>query len=430
MTIFVVANWFLCLLTSGLLAVILLRHRFLFVKPSFIVISFFHVILQWPATVRAAEIESYLPDPYAFAILAHGFPLLGLVVSFFLARKDAYTVWQRITRSQKILARIHKRAIWLLTGSIVVIMISYLSVVPFSQTGLYAMLFDPINAALARERALKLLDHPLVQYLYHFMASVFAPLLAVVLSGILIRSYRSMRLISMLITIVAIGGVLLVASLSGARSFAAMILATVFFAFWMRRGMPVSVVYIVSAGAIILSIPTLFTLLREAQELNLGNIIDYYSAVAGERIFLTPMMVGLYHVHYAQTVSFIGIGGIPKLAALLGEEAVNVPNLIGVTYLGSRLTSISAGASYVFSYYSYFGMLSFPISLIGLWLLDIALWFYKRLTDDLLLPCVASVSIASLAFIQADYTVAWLTHGLGVLLILTFVLDRLYRIRV
>ena len=59
-----------------------------------------------------------------------------------------------------------------------------------------------------------------------------------------------------------------------------------------------------------------------------------------------------------------------------------------------------------------------------LWFLDVALLVYKRLSDVMLLPCVAAASLAILSFISSDYTVGWLTHGFGVILLFSWLIDR------
>jgi hypothetical protein len=262
------------------------------------------------------------------------------------------------------------------------------------------------------------------------MSSVAAPLLGVHLSSFLFRAFRERRFGAVAVSAVGMAAVLVAVSLSGARSFAAMILATAVFAFWLRRRMPLNVFYLMFGFGSILALPVVLTVLREGQEVGLAKLWNYYVLLLGDRIFASPVRVSLFYVHYAQTVSLVGVGGIPKLAALAGVNAVDVPNLVGVLYVSDAIPSISAGTSYVFSYYSYFGLASLPFALLGLWLLDGALWVYRRLGDYLLLPCVASVGIAGVAFVQSDYTTAWVTHGFGLLLVGAFVLDRLCRMRI
>jgi len=86
--------------------------------------------------------------------------------------------------------------------------------------------------------------------------------------------------------------------------------------------------------------------------------------------------------------------------------------------------SVSAVAGYLFTYYSYFGIAALFFSILGLWLIDVALLVYERLSNVMLLPCIAAISLSILAFISSDYTVVWLTHGFGVILLLSWLIDR------
>ncbi len=431
MTFFTFANWFFCLSTSLLLVVSLWRYRYLLVKPSIIVIIFFHLTIQWAATARSAFIESFLPDPFLFMFLGHGFPLIGFLVSFFCGHGAARVVWRRIVNPQPVSARSRRKIIFILGSCIAVIAAYYLSQVPLSRTGLVTILTDPTNSYLTREESLKLIDNAFSRYSYRFLVSVFAPLIAVLLVNQWGWSLKRKHLIESLAITIAIVGILFVVSLTGARSPPAMIVLTILLALFFRKGVPIKPIYIILAAVATLIFPTLFTILREGRELSLSNFWSYL-IVDGmfQRVFISPMNTGLWHTHYAQTTGLVGLGGIPKLAVLFGVQPIPVSNLIylqyGVQYGGGRaIASGTAGTAYVFAYYSYFGVVSFVFSLIGLWLLDLSLWVYRRLSDTLLLPCVAAVSVTSINFLSGDYTTVLLTHGFGVLLIVALLLNRL-----
>jgi hypothetical protein len=431
-TEFVLCNWFLCLATSLILLVSLWRYRYLFVKPSIVVILFSHLTIQWAATVDSAHIEEYLPNPWVFVLLVHGFSLIGFTISFFTVNSQARAIWRRVIDPRSVSPSARRRLVFMLAGCIGLAAGIYFSRVPFSATGLAAIFTESASATLAREKSLKLVDSVFAKYSYGFMSSAFAPLLAVLLAERLARSLKHKRLIQGAMSAIAIAGILFVVSLSGARVPAAMIVLTVLLALFLMKGLPIKPAYVALAAVAVLSLPTVFTILREGKGLSISSFFYYLTTGAMiRRVFVVPMTSGLWHVHYGQTVGFVGVGGIPKLALLFGVEPVSVANIIGVSpdYLGSSYESALASTGYVFAYYSYFGPASFVFSLIGLWLLDIALWFYQRLSDNLLLPCVAAVSIASVSFLSSEYTTTLLTHGFGVLLVVALILDRLCRVR-
>ena len=73
-------------------------------------------------------------------------------------------------RSPQLLGRDEQRAIVLLSGLMVLALLAYLATVPLTSTGLWSILFDPASSVEARERSLKMLDLPIVGYLYVFSA--------------------------------------------------------------------------------------------------------------------------------------------------------------------------------------------------------------------------------------------------------------------
>lgn len=430
MTLFVFSSWFFCIITSISLAILLWRYRFLFVKPSIIVILLFHLQIQWAATVYSGYIESYLPYPIPFAILTHCFPLIGLVISYLTTRKSALIIWDRITDPHYQLFRSSNRAIFLLLGYIVVVTIWYLSYVPLSKTGLFSILFDPMHSAQAREESLKLLYNVPLKYAYSFLGSIFAPLLAIMLALFLVYNVKQKRIIRVTIDIIVLVCIFVIASLTGARGPVAKVILSIILAFYLNQRMPIRPFYIILAAVAVLFLPVVFSILREGQEFSLLHFVQYLTGGIFRRVFVAPMFTGLWHTHYAQTSGFFGIGGIPKLAVIFGVAPFSAANIIYLNYTSYSLQSGLANTCYVLSYYSYFGLISFVFSLLGLWFLDFAVLIYRQLSNRVLLPCVASVSVASISFISSDYTTVLLTHGFGLLLIIALVLDYICRFRI
>ena len=424
MSLFVLISWLVCTATSAILTISIVRYRYLMIKPSMVVILFFHVMIQWGATIKAVEIESYLPNPYAFMLLAHGFPLIGFCFSLFYATKEAYMIWCRIIFPDKVSNHVQFKLKGLISGGILIFMVYYLAIVPLTRTGLFAIFVNPDNAAIAREYSLKLVEDPILRYGFGFMASALAPLLAVMSINSISFSFDSEQFIQNFFNIIILLGLILVVSITGARSFAASIIMTVLLSIFLRKGLPVSPLKYLFAGALILVLPAVFSILREGHIPNIVDVQNYIFGPISRRVFLDPVQGGIYHLHSAQTNGYFGLGAIPKLALLFDKDPLNVPNIIGQIYESSAIASVSSNASFVFSYYSYFGMIALPLCLMGLWLLDLIIWVYKRLSVNLLLPCVASINVACISFISSDYTTVLLTHGILFLLITSLALDR------
>ena len=85
---------------------------------------------------------------------------------------------------------------------------------------------------------------------------------------------------------------------------------------------------------------------------------------------------------------------------------------------------MSAGGGYLLTYFSYFGTFALLLTVPGIWLTDLLLAAYDRVDVELLLPCVAACSLAALAFMSADYTTVWLSHGFGIIPVLALLVGR------
>ncbi len=431
MSLFEVYSWVCCVLTSVLLILLLARFRYLAVKPSVVVLVAFHFMIQWAATVNAAYVEAYLPHPWPFLVLAHGFPLAGLGVTPFLGRRLARETWLRIVGGDTGPAGARTRATVFLLACIALLAVPFLLAVPIGQSGIYAILFNPGMAAQARADSLLLVPDPVVRYTYNFLVAAFAPVAGVLLSWSIAASVRRLRLGRALASVGILVALLALASLTGARFYPAGILLAIVVAWLLRRGLDARILaWAIPAGLAVIAIPVALTVLREGHVLTVDESALSLRTAIQHRLFFVPMQVGLWHAHYAQTSGFIGVAGIPKLASLLNVEPINVANLIARVYGQPATESELANASYVFSYYAYFGLPSILLSLAGLWLLDTALLVYRRLSATLLVPCVATVTVASLGFVSVDYTIGLVTNGFLPALAVCLLAQQAARIRI
>ena len=424
MNLFVFLNLGFCIATFLLFVVIFLRYRYLFVKPSVIVLAFFHLSIQWAAALQAPAIELFLPHPYSFFVLAQVFPLVGLMGSFFFLRRRAESVSDKCAGSVMDLD-VHPYQVAVLFAAVLGIAVLYLATVPLSQTGLAAIFTRPEESHQARELSLKLLDSALVRYAFSFLKTVFTPLLVVLAAVWGLQNLRRFRLPGALFCAFCLAVSFLAVVLPGARLPGALLFFTIIWALLLRYKIKIKPLYFFPAVLMVIGLPVVLTVMREGQELNLLAFLDYLKGGIFERIFVIPMEVGLWHVHYAQTEGFVGIAAIPKLAVLFGEAPLYVPNLIFQKYTLYQLESGSAVTSYVFSYYSYFGMVSFVFSMIALWSLDLTLLVFDRFQNNaVLLAAVAALHTSSIAFVSTDFTTVLITNGFLLILVVGVLLDR------
>lgn len=422
-TFYVLLNVFFCLFTASWISGVFFTRRYLFIKPSMLLLSFSHIFFQWPLAIYAGYYEKFLPDPYAFALLIHAFVVVGLLVTIFTFRGNARGIWDRITDRHYLETAFSTKAILSITVLVICVMFFYLSYLPFTSTGLYAIFKKSSTAAIARENSLKLLDSQVLKYAYSLMVSALAPLLAVMLGILLTRDIRRRNLFSVPIHIFLFLLLCFAVSMTGARIAVVNLLIVMAIALLFRKGLPFKPIRFILLLLLFLIPPAILSILREGGAIRLDILFEYLGYLA-RRTFVMPMDVGSWYVHYSQIHGALGIASIPKLAAILGIEPFNVPSLIGLTYTSTTVKSTTAGAGYLFTYCAYFGLTSLLFSVVGLWFLDVAVLIYERLSNVMLLPCVAAASLSILSFISSDYTVVWLTHGFGVILLFSLLIDR------
>ncbi len=426
-SVFVVVNWLLVILTFIVLLAAIARDRSLLVKPSIMAVLFFHMMCQWGAALHAGRVEFLLPQPWIFVLLSHGFPIIGLAVSLLSGRGGARETWRRITSQEATGLAGKRRALALLALFFVLFMVVYLSQVPLRSTGLYNILFSDTSsaeAALARERSVNLLPNPLLRYGHNIMMAVFAPLLAVLAMQLMLVHWRRRSRLRAAFYLGCLVAVLAAASISGARSYSAYTFMLIFFAWLLQKGFPIKPVQFILAVIVILTLPTMLTILREGRALTVKGFISYLGGHTLKRVVIVPMETGLQHVHYAQTHGAFGMQAIPRLARAKGIKPLKVPLLISKVYSGNPLETTTSNTSYVYAYYSYFGLIAFVPCLLGLWLLDLSLLVYRRLSANLLLACVACVAIAANKFSGTEYTIGLFTFGFVFLLLVGWAVDR------
>lgn len=414
-------NWFFCIATTLWLSTLFHSSRHLLIKPSLLLLFYTHVFFQWPLAINTWYYEQYLPDPYAFSFLIHVYVALGLLINSHTLTAECQSIWIRMTGGGES-PRVSPSIVFMLSLVSLIISFTYLCQVPFTQTGLYAILKGIPDSDLVRERSLKLLDSDWVKYSYAFMRATLIPLLASMLTILLERSLQHHQYTKMFFTTFFMAGLAIVISLPGEKSAVVNLFIVIVATLLFQRGIPVNVKNVALSAFLILLPAVIVGLLQSRGDFSLSHVMEWLCLI-GNRAFAGPLDVGSWYVHYLQTNAPFGVSGIPKLAPIFGAQPLDVPNVIGMLYTPARISSVSAGAGYLFMYYSFFGIFSVLLSLIGLFILDVAICVYDHLSDMLLLPCISAITLSTLSFIQSSYTTAWITHGFGVILVCSLLLD-------
>ena len=170
-----VCNVALAVLCSISLAVATGHNTRRLARPAFIVATLTHLIFQWPLALFSPIFERSLADFWFFAASIHAPVVAGIlwvVVTPRLTASIATSEDPRKFRIQNISTGSQAILLALFAGLATL----YLSRVGWRCTGLYAMLFDPELALLARETSGKLLGIGLASYGYGVLANVVCPL--------------------------------------------------------------------------------------------------------------------------------------------------------------------------------------------------------------------------------------------------------------
>lgn len=180
------SSYFLVNLIASLVALatfvyIYFNRRYMFVKPSVMILGCYHVLCQWPQVLLSAFLENFLPSPWIFAALVHGFVLIGLAISFVTFNQSASSIWEHLP-SRQLNVSASNYAAGAVFGIGCVLAAIYLYYVPFKETGLYTLIYDPSHAAEARELSLKLLQSWIPKYALNLLSNTIAPLFTAIVT--------------------------------------------------------------------------------------------------------------------------------------------------------------------------------------------------------------------------------------------------------
>jgi hypothetical protein len=413
-------NW----AAAGVVTLLLLRtlrlRRHIFFKPSILTVLAYHILIQWPLAFYSPFIEENIPRPWEFSLLVHSFCIGGVVLGGLSFAQATQHVWRSVAETNRAPPERDQGDLTVLLTIALCLGFVYLLYVPIRETGLYALLIDPLSAVLAREASLKLLESSVPKYALSLVSFTIAPFVAA-LVAFRWSSAGQYTLAEKTARVGAVALVTTLAFLTGEKGVVVYIVLAIVVAAATAKGRfswPWLMV-----GAALTLIPAIAVTLIFAMINPSGPLVDILtlqSSVTLRRAFVAVFEVSTWYVHYAQTVGTVGIAGVARLAGLAGTASIDVPNMIGLTYGpdyygGEVLESISATAGFVFANYINFGALAMAINL-GL-----------LLASDAIIPIVAAVvarrlqpimlvffALSAVKFAQSEYMVVWLTHGFAV----------------
>ena len=400
-------------LVTLLLAILLWRAPWLVVKPTIQFVIATNVLIQWPMAYFQDTIFEGVSSP-AFVAMSIALPLVcALAWVPFVGGPACLRIWQRAQEfsddsslsspSVKILI-----PLWFVVGLVAA---WYLGTVSLAKTGLYVLLTHPATAALAREDSLKLLPNRALVYAYLSVGLVFCPIICSLSFRLGLAAWRAKRRLLAVFWVASLGASLAIASLSGARSFPAKAILVVLLARWFETGMRIRLVRLIALPVVVLLPVALLTMLREGRGIDALRVGHYLATAVMDRALFVPSQVGIFHLRYAQERGEFGVAAVPRLAAIAGVESVIPSNVVGRHYVADAGPTVSANASFLFTYISYFGVAGVLINVVLVGALEWTLLVLDRTGPTLLGPTLALFAVAGISYLSADYTTVLLSSG-------------------
>jgi hypothetical protein len=244
------------------------KSKYIFARLSFSFAVFLCVFYQIPLVVFSAQVETSLQHYwfYAFTVNVGG---VFLVLWGWLSR--------RFDISQDLVSYpIYQLRIYFLTllGGVACLAV-YLSGVPWTCTGLFALIFDPWFTLLAREFGVKLIGSGFSTYLLGAYANAVAPILVLLSVWLIRESLLRRRIVSGIVG--ALGGIFAITAVlvSGTKGLLipSMIMLVVGCYFWCRTW-PSRIITIAFAVVFVISTLVSFELLKE-RGTNVGGAYDF-----------------------------------------------------------------------------------------------------------------------------------------------------------
>lgn len=385
------------------------RRTHWLVMPSLLILAWYFIRIQVPSVFWIDEAIRLLPNPREYVIIVHGFSVFFLATAVFvypLFTRTSRAVWKRIREPRTDIVADNAVLLPPLALLTALVLAWYLISVPFSQTGLYALLTEPMNLRTAREDSLKLISSVPLKYAFTWLINTVSPVLIAICTLRLLTG-RS-KLISIAILVLAVLPLIMTGSRSG--FFTAGMIAVIAW-FLTRRTLNIPVLRLAAALVALSMLPALITLLREGRDFNLDTFWTYMQTIAVGRIFETPTRVGLWYMHFAQNQGFLGVSTIRPITMITGQEFVNLPSLIAHIYMSTTASALS-NANFLFSYYVSFGPIgTILIGFAGLYVFDIIIIPVVKRFPRFAFPIFILLTIKASSLSEGVFTTSFVTGG-------------------
>ncbi len=298
------------------------------------------------------------------------------------------------------------------------VLASLLATVPLSETGIYAVFFEPELAEVAREETFKLLDSHWLKKGLTFSGDLVAPLVAV---GVLLL--RMPAAWGILVKPAVIGALLITSAPHGARSPVAMALLTLGISYLLRRGVRTGGVVLAASAVTALALAVILTVARIGE---LGSADSSRVRVIADAVFaravVAPFETGVWTEAYVRSYGRTGFDSIGfPLRNRLGFGYVPLPNRVAAFRNPSGLDSEWMNTAWLFDYQASFGLpVGFALALISVMALDLLMRAFTRLRGPVLIMLLAVFYRNLLDFVSSAFTSVLFSGCVGAVVLAWF----------
>lgn len=421
-TLFALLNWLGLLLSIISLIYLYCQNRWICARPSFILIAFSVLFYACPLALKSNYYFHFLLSPWILPSILYVYIGIGLLYLLLVPILIVPTPIN--TRFLTSIKPIHIPCLnQLVLCGLCLMLFSYLIYflyLPWPQTGLYNILFNPKMASIARTHSLKTLHFTGLAYLISVNIHAIAPIITSLLGMIVLASQYQKRYRHFVFASIVFIMVLCLVSVPGERAPAAWLFIILFIMMIANTGYcfkPLSLLCML----FLIFIPIIcLTLAREryAPDVHISFMYIYNNIAAIlKRALITPFNAAVWHVDYVQRHNhFFGLGAIHKIARLVSIPVVHVDYIIGKHYVAAHSRYSTAPCGYLFAYYSYFGWYSLPFSILAMLLLDLIVYSYHKLQAICFLPLIAITTLSCFKCIQTTYLEVLASGGLIIML--------------
>lgn len=403
---------------------IILKYRFLFIKPSIIILFVIFIRVEIGILYNYDNISNFLLDSNQFFLISFVFPLIALLISISFNNLNFNKFYKVISTNETSFQKIDLKKIEIFLLIIFFgITFLYINNVSIIKTGLYAIVLDPENSDLVRENSFKLLSNSYVRYSFAILSSTIGPLIIAIYAYRLAKKNDN-QITNFFIIIKSIL-VITVIALPGSRAAASYVILCFFITYWYSKSMKIKLTIVIFSLVLIIMIPLLVTVIRNDELVNIQSLMFYLNNSIINRIFIINGTVASWYFDYVSINGFIGIAGVEKLSSLFEVESIDIHNVIGLKYIRNALESISAGTAFFYAYYSFFSFNGLVLSLFCIILLDyIVIIFYSRINNNFLPVVLGCIFVSLFHIAETNFETILVTHGFIPILLISYFLAR------